>query len=129
MVGSIAVTERTDGVLVIRHDGRRVAPLAAERICAWLEDHGEQIAHVRRSVRMEAHWIEAYHQGAHAAATAIAKVAFIVHVSRRPWVVKPLPLDRVADPRLKALLQVHQQEPDKLVRAAAAMGAFTTSSL
>jgi transcriptional regulator with XRE-family HTH domain len=128
-LGWIAVTERADGVLVIRHDGRRVAPLAAERICEWLEDHTEHIAHVRRGVRMEGHWIEAYHQGAHAAATAIAKVAFIVHVPRRPWVVKPLPLDRVADTRLKSLLHVHQHEPDKLVRAAAAMGAFTTSSL
>lgn len=128
-LGWIAITERADGVLVIRHDGRRVAPLAAERICEWLEDHAEHIAHVRRSVRMEGHWIEAYHHGAHAAATAIAKVAFIVHVPRRPWIVKPLPLDRITDARLKSLLQVHQREPDKLVRAAAAMGAFTTSSL
>jgi|SRR5579862_3170850 len=128
-LGWIALTERADGVLVIRHNGRRLAPLAAQRICEWLEDHAERVPHVRRSVCMEGHWIEAYHQGAHAAATAIAKVAFIVHVPRRPWVVKPLPLDRVADTRLKALLQVHQSEPDKLVRAAAAMGAFTTSSL
>lgn len=128
-LGWIAVTERADGVLVIRHDGRRVAPLAAERICEWLEDHTEHIAHVRRGVRMEGLWIEAYHQGARAAATAIAKVAFIVHVPRRPWIVKPLPLECVADTRLKSLLQVHEQEPDKLVRAAAAMGAFTTSSL
>jgi transcriptional regulator with XRE-family HTH domain len=128
-LGWIAATERADGVLVIRHDGRRVAPLAAERICEWLADHAEQIAHVRRSVGMNGHWIEAYHHGAHAAATAITKVAFIVHVPRRAWMVRPLPLDSVADPRLSALLRVHRQEPEQLVRAAAAMGAFTTSSL
>ena len=128
-LGWIAVTERADGVLVIRHDGRRVAPLAAERICQWLGNRAEHTLHVRRSVRMDGHWIEAYHQGAQAAATAIAKVAFIVHVSRRPWVVKPVSLDRVDDARLKALLRSHEQQPDKLVRAAAEMGAFTTSSL
>lgn len=129
VLGWIALTERADGVLVIRHDGRRVSPLAAERICEWLEDRAEQLMHVRRSVLIEGQWVEAYHQGARAAATAVAKVAFIVHVPRRPWMVKPLLLDRVTDSRLMALLQVQQQEPDKLVRAAAAMGAFTTSSL
>ncbi len=128
-LGWIAVTERSDGVLVIRHDARRIAPLAAERICEWLEDRGEHIGHVRRSIQMEGHWIEAYHHGAHAAAAAIAKVAFIAHIPRRPWLVRPLPLDSVADPRLRALLQVHRQEPEQLVRAAATMGAFTTSSL
>jgi transcriptional regulator with XRE-family HTH domain len=128
-LGWIAITERADGVLVIRHDGRRVAPLAAERICEWLATHAERVAHVRRRVRMNGHWIEAYHQGAHAAATAIAKVALIVHVPRRPWTVMPLPLDSVTDPRLSALLQVHHRQPEQLVHAAAAMGAFTTSSL
>jgi hypothetical protein len=43
--------------------------------------------------------------------------------------VRLLPLDHIADQRLKTLLEAHQQEPDKLIRAAAATGAFTTSSL
>jgi transcriptional regulator with XRE-family HTH domain len=129
VLGWIAVTERADGVLAIRHDGRRVAPLAAERVCEWLDDRADQIAQVRRSVQMDGHWVEAFHQGAQAAATAIADVAFITHVVRRKWMVRPLPLDSVADPRLKDLLEVHYQQPEQLVRAAAAMGAFTTSSL
>lgn len=129
VLGWLAVTERADGVLVVRHDGRRISPLAAERICEWLEDRAEQIAQVRRSVLMDGQWIDAYHRGARAAATAIAKVAFITHVPRRPWQVRLLPLDHITDQRLKALLEAHQQEPDKLIRAAAATGAFTTSSL
>src|SRR5215469_13506173 len=35
VLGWIAVTERADRTVVIRHDGRRVAPLAAERIQEW----------------------------------------------------------------------------------------------
>lgn len=129
VLGWIAVTERADGTLAIRHDGCRVAPLAAERICEWLEDRADRIVQVRRSVHRDGHWVDAYHQGAQAAATAIAKVAFIVRVARRPWIVNPLPLDSVAEPRLRALLKIHHEQPEKLVRAAAAMGAFTTSSL
>jgi len=129
VLGWIAVTERADGIIAIRHDGRRVAPLAAERICEWLEDRAERVTRVRRSVHMDGKWVDASHQGAQAAAVAIAKVAFIVHVPRRPWTVRPLSLDSITDSRLKALLSVHRQEPEQLVRAAAAMGAFTTSSL
>lgn len=129
VLGWIAVTERGDSTLALRHDGRRVAPLAAERICEWLEDRADQVTQVRRSVHMDGNWVDAHHHGAQAAAAAIAKVAFIVHVPRRPWIVRPLALDLIADPRLQALLQAHSQQPDQLVRAAAAMGAFTTSSL
>jgi transcriptional regulator with XRE-family HTH domain len=63
VLGWLAVTERADGVLVVRHDGRRISPLAAERICEWLEDRAEQIAQVRRSVLMDGQWIDAYHRG------------------------------------------------------------------
>lgn len=129
VLGWIAMTVRADGVVVIRHDGRRVAPLAAERICEWLEDHGERVTRARRSVLIDGHWIEAQHPSAEAAATAIAKVAFIVRVARRPWVMKLLPLDSIMDPRLKTLIQLHAQDPERLVHGAAAMGAFTTSSL
>ncbi len=129
VLGWIAVTERADGMVIIRHDGRRVSPLAAERICEWLEDRADRIPQVRRSVLMDGNWVEAQHQGTRSAATAIAKVAFIVRIARQPWLAKPLALDSVADPRLQALLQVYRQQPEKLVRAAAAMGAFTTSSL
>src|SRR5579862_1115748 len=129
VLGWVAVTTRSDGTISVRHDGRRVAPLAAERICEWLEDHADSIREVRRSVHMDGNWVEACHDSAQVAAIAIANVAFITHVPRRKWIVRPLPLDAIADPRLQALLQVHRQEPDQLVRAAAAMGAFTTSSL
>jgi hypothetical protein len=129
VLGWVGITDRADGVVVVRHDGRNVAPLAAERICEWLEDRVEQIAHVRRSVQVGENWIEAHHSGAHAAADAIAKVALIVRVPHRPWTVRRLPLDAVTDPLLKKLLRIHNQDPVGLVHAAAKMGAFTTSSL
>jgi transcriptional regulator with XRE-family HTH domain len=129
VLGWIAVTERGDGGISIRHDGRRVAPLAAERICDWLEDRADRCEQLRRSILMDGRSIEAHHVNAHAAAAAIAKLAFIVRVPRRPWTVRPLPLDRVTDPRLGALLQAYYDQPRQLVRVAAAMGAFTTTSL
>jgi transcriptional regulator with XRE-family HTH domain len=129
VLGWIAVTERGDSGVSIRHDGRRVAPLAAERICDWLEDRADRLEQLRRSIVMDGRAVEAHHVSAHAAAAAIAKVAFIVRVPRRPWTVRPLPLDRISDPRLGALLEVYREQPRQLVRMAAAMGAFTTSSL
>lgn len=129
MLGWIATTERADGVIIIRHDGRRVAALAAERVCAWLEDRMERVRYVRRIVHMDGTWIEARHPIARAAAFAIGKIALIARVPRRPWQVKRLSLDAVSDPRLVTLLGVYNTAPDKLVHAAAEMGAFTTSSL
>ena len=129
VLGWIAVTLRGDGSLIVRHDGRRIAPRAAERICDWIEDHGDGIVQVRRSVLIDGHWIEAQHPNAQAAALAIAKVALIVRVARRPWKMKLLPVDAITDARLKALIRLYQQEPERLIHGAAAMGAFTTSSL
>jgi len=129
VLGWIAVTERSDGVVIIRHDGRRVSALAAEHVCEWLEDRADRIQTVRRAVHMDAKWIEAAHPSAHLAAAAIAKVALIMRVPRRTWSVKPLPLDSITDPRLVDLMSVWRQAPQDLVHAAAAMGAFTTSSL
>jgi transcriptional regulator with XRE-family HTH domain len=129
VLGWVGATERWDGVIVVRHDGRHVAPLAAERVCEWLADRADRISSVRRAVLVNGQWIEAHHAGAHAAAEAIAKVALIVRVSRRPWTVARLPLDGITDPLLKQLLRIHRQNPDSLVHAAASIGAFTTSSL
>jgi len=129
VLGWIAITDRADGVVVIRHDGRRVAPLAAERICEWLDDCADRIPQVRRAIHMEGRWIEAHHPEARAAAAAIAKVAFIVRIPRRAWIINPLPLDSITDARLADLLRTHYQAPDKLVHAAADMGAFTTSNV
>jgi transcriptional regulator with XRE-family HTH domain len=127
VLGWIGLVDRADGVVVVRHDARRVARLAAERACEWLDDRADRIASVRRSVHMEGRWIEAMHDGAHLAASAIAKVAFISRVLRRPWNVTQLPLGAIVDPRLSALLRAHQQAPGELIHAAAEMGAFTTS--
>jgi transcriptional regulator with XRE-family HTH domain len=129
VLGWIAVTEQDGGGLLIRHDGRRVAPLAAERICTWLEDHTDRIPQVNRGILMDGLWVEAHHGSVSEAAMAIGKVASIVRLTRRPWMIRPLPLDGVTDPRLKALLEVYHRQPTELVHAAAAMGAFTTSSL
>lgn len=129
VLGWVAVTERGDRTVVIRHDGRRVAPLAAERIQAWLDDRADRIAHVRRLVHMDDQWVEAHHATADSAAAAIARIAFILRIPRRPWVVKPLPLDDLADPLLRELMSVYLQSPHQLIHTAAKLGAFTTSNL
>jgi transcriptional regulator with XRE-family HTH domain len=127
VLGWIGLVDRADGVVIVRHDARRVARLAAERACDWLDDRADRISHVRRSVHVEGRWIEATHAGAHLAASAIAKVAFISRVLRRPWNVMQLPFASITDSRLLALLRAHHEAPEKLIHAAAEMGAFTTS--
>ncbi|HYL47764.1 MAG TPA: hypothetical protein VET84_00205 [Stellaceae bacterium] len=129
VLGWIAVTERADRTVVIRHDGRRVAPLAAERIQEWLDECADRIRHVRRLVHMDRQWIEANHTSADAAATAIARIAFILRVTRRPWRVNALPLQQISDPLLVELMSVYHQTPQQLIHAAARLGAFTTSNL
>ena len=129
VLGWIAVTERADGAVAIRHDGRRVAPLAAERICDWLDYRTDRAPQIARSINMDGSWIEAQHANAQSAAAAIAKVAFISRIERRPWIVNPMPLDAVTHPRLLALLKAYHEAPGQIVHAAAAMGAFTTSNL
>ena len=129
VLGWIALTERPDGVVLLRHDGRRLAPLAAERACEWLGNHADAIPEVRRAVRTGGRWIEACHPDAGTAAAALARVAFLSRAPHRPWVVKPLPLGAVSDARLGALLGAWRAAPDRIVHAAAASGAFTTSHL
>jgi transcriptional regulator with XRE-family HTH domain len=128
VLGWIAVTERADNTVVIRHDGRRVAPLAAECICEWLDDHSDQVHHVRRLVHLDQRWVEANHSSA-AAAAAIARVAYILRIPRRPWVVRRLALNAITDPLLDELMRIYNQAPDQIVHAAARLGAFTTSNL
>jgi transcriptional regulator with XRE-family HTH domain len=129
VLGWITLTERSDGVVVIRHDGRRVAPAAAEAICEWLYNCADRVRSIRRVVHLDGRWIEAHHPDARVAAAAIEKVAFIVGVRRGAWSMKALSLGSITDQRLAALLRAHQEAPEKIVHAAAAMGAFTTSSL
>lgn len=129
VLGWVAVTERADGTVVIRHDGRRVAPLAAERIQEWLDECSDRIRHVRRLVHMDRQWVEANHTGADAAGAAIARIAFILRVARRPWTVKPLSLDQISDPLLSELMSTYHQAPHQMIHAAAKLGAFTTSNL
>lgn len=129
MLGWIAVTEEANGAVMIRHDGRRVAPSAAEACCDWLYDSAGRICSLRRAVHLQGQWVEAIHLSPEHAAAAIEKVAFIVRIRRRPWRVTRLPLALVTHPRLGALLHSHTQAPDHVVHAAAEMGAFTTSSL
>lgn len=129
MLGWIAITDRSNGEVMIRHDGRRVAPLAAEACCEWLSDCAPRVRVVRRAVHMDRQWVEAVHHTARHAAAAIEKVAFIVGIHRKPWRVARLPLDAVTHPRLKALLGNYSRDSDHIVHAAAEMGAFTTSSL
>jgi len=128
VLGWIALTEHA-GRVAIRHDGRRVAPLAAERIGLWLEENAARIGRVKRGVLMDGLLVEAHHGSAYEAANAIGRVASIVKITRRTWSVRPLALESITDARLKALLDAYRRQPAQLVHAAAAMGAFTTSSL
>ena len=129
VLGWIGVTERSDGSIIVRHDGRRISALAAERACEWLEDREDTAARVRRMVHVDGKWVEAEHSTAHAASFAIGKAAFIVGIRRMPWLVTRKRLDDVADPRQVALLRVARTAPGKLLHAAAEMGAFTTTSV
>jgi transcriptional regulator with XRE-family HTH domain len=129
LLGWIAITSRADGVVTIRHDGKRVTRSAAERACHWLEEHSDQIQFVRRVIRVERKWIETLHANATLAAEAIAKVAYIIRLPRRRWEVTPLRLEAVNDGRLVELLRVYRQSPEHLIHAAASTGAFTTSNV
>jgi transcriptional regulator with XRE-family HTH domain len=130
ILGWIAVTVQADNVVVIRHDGRRIAPLAAERACEWLRSRRERTARIKRAVHMEGRWIDAFHDTAELAVVALERIAFIVRIPRRRWKVTRLPLDDVKQyPLLSNLLLVHGHAPDKIVHAAADSGAFTVSGV
>jgi transcriptional regulator with XRE-family HTH domain len=129
VLGWIAVTIRSDDVVVVQHDGRRVAPVAAERVCEWLKSRDERASLVRRMILMEGRWIDAYHDTLELAAAAMARIAFIVRAPRRRWNVTRLPLTEVKDPLLSQLLCVYRRTPDKVIHAAADLGAFTVSGV
>jgi transcriptional regulator with XRE-family HTH domain len=129
VLGWIAVTVRSDDVVVIQHDGRRVAPVAAERVCEWLKSRDERTSLVRRMIQMEGRWIDAYHDTPELAAAAMARIAFIVRGPRRRWNVTRLPLTEIKDPLLSELLCIYRRTPDKVIHAAADMGAFTVSGV
>jgi len=129
ILGWIALTDRPGGIPIIRHDGKRVASLAAERLCEWLEDRADRFGIVRRCVYTNGQWVDAPHAGARPAAIAIQRAAFILAKPRRQWSLNRLSLDSITDPLLRQLLQVYHQSPEALVHSAASFGAFTTSSL
>lgn len=128
-LGWVAVTRRIDDVVVVRHDARRVAPLAAERFGQWLEPRADGIREFKRIIQVEGTQLEARHDTSEQTIAALARVAFILKRPRRSWQITQLSLQAVKDKTLQALLRVHGSEPDKLVHAAASMGAFTTSSV
>ncbi len=129
MQGWIAVTVSRASAIMIRHDGRRIAPLAAERLCEWLHAACAQAAAVRRQVHIDKEWVDAEHDSPELAAAAIERIAFIVRAPRKRWSVAELPLDAVSHPSLKNLLAVYRRAPDKIIHAAAEMGAFTMSGV
>jgi transcriptional regulator with XRE-family HTH domain len=129
ILGWIAVTVQPDDVVTIRHDGRRVARLAAERVCEWLRSGAGNPALVRRAINLDGRWVDADHDTAELAASAVEKIACIVRAPRRRWNVTRLPLDAINHPRLQKLLDIHRDAPDKIIHAAADMGAFTVSGV
>jgi len=127
--GWIALTVRPEGSLLVRHDGRKLAPLAAERLGEWLAGRGDRGAPVRRAIHIEGRWAEVTHENSGQAIAAIIRLAIIAASPRQRWTVRQLSLDAVADPRLRELLRLHGEAPDNIVHDAAAIGAFTTSSV
>jgi transcriptional regulator with XRE-family HTH domain len=129
ILGWIAVAADAGGVVIVRHDGRRVAPLAVECLCEWLTRRRAHAPAVVRLVQIEGSWVEARHDSVDLAVAALEKLAFIVSKPRRPWSVTRLPLDAITHDRLQLLLRVHRETPDQVIHTAAAVGAFTDSSL
>jgi transcriptional regulator with XRE-family HTH domain len=129
ILGWIAVSVAADGIVAVRHDGRRVAPLAAESLCEWLLRRRALTPAVLRSINIEGIWLEARHDSVDLAVEALQRVAFIVRRPRRPWVVKQLPLDSITDDRLRLLLRIHGEAPDQVIQTAATVGAFADSSI
>jgi sarcosine oxidase delta subunit len=127
--GWIAVTVRPDGGMLVRHDGRKLAQLAAERLCDWLTERGDRGSLARRAVHIEGRWVEVADDTVTHVITAIADLAIITRSQRRPWTIEQLPLDAIEDPRLLELLRIHGETPDKIIHRAAAIGAFTTSGV
>jgi len=129
IVGWIAVTIDADRSIAVRHDGRQVAPLAAEGLCNWLRQQHAAVSGVMRSIQIDGKWLEARHDTVDRAIEALEKVAFIVRKPRRKWTVNRLPLDDIRNERLKRLLQIHRETPEQLIHRAAEIGAFTDSSM
>jgi transcriptional regulator with XRE-family HTH domain len=129
VLGWIAVTVLPDESIAIRHDGRRLAPLAAERACDWLRARADRTHLLERAIHIEGRWIEARHDGVDSAIAAISRLAFIVRNPRQHWTVTPLPIDSIGDGRLIELLHIHAAAPETIIHAAAAMGVLTVSSV
>lgn len=130
VLGWIAVTIRANGRITVSHDGRRIAPLAAERVCEWLRANGGGASEIERAIHMEGQWIEARHDTAELAAFALEKIALIVRTPRRRWQVTQLPLDDAKKyPLLRDLLRIHRETPSEIIHAAANKGAFTVSGV
>jgi transcriptional regulator with XRE-family HTH domain len=129
ILGWIAVTVRQDGAVTVRHDARRIAPLAAEHFCEWLSRRRNSTPVVMRSIQIEDRSVEARHDTVDLALEAVARAAFIVRNPRRLWNMKRLPLDRISDETLSTLLRVHYESPDQVIHSAAEIGAFTSSSV
>ncbi|MGH6981972.1 MAG: hypothetical protein ACREFC_12275 [Stellaceae bacterium] len=134
ILGWIAVTVTAELTIAFRHDGRRVAPLAAENLCDWLlcdwlMKQRSSVPTIIRSIQIDGKWVEARHDTVERAIEALHKVAFIVRKPRRPWTVNRLPLEDIRNERLKLLLQIHRETPEQLIHRAAEIGAFTDSSM
>ena len=129
MLGWIAVTVRADGIVCVRHDGRRVASYAIEALCEWLELRRAVTPAVVRSINIDGNWLDARHDSVDLAVAAFQRVAVIVRKPRRPWKVKRLPLDSITDERLKLLLKIHREAPDQVIHTAASVGAFVDSNI
>jgi hypothetical protein len=127
--GWIAVAIRPNDAVVVRHDGRKIAVRAVERVCDWLVENVDPTALVTRAIHVDGGWVESEPEPPASVIAAIEQAALIFARPRRPWIIKRLSIDTVEDARLQELLRISRREPDKIIHAAAMIGALTTSSV
>jgi transcriptional regulator with XRE-family HTH domain len=128
MLGWVAINLEGDGTLVARHDGRHVAPLAAESLSDWLARRPE-VERVVRLVQIDGELLTARHDSVELAIEALQRIAFIVRRPRQEWEVKRVSPDSVTNARLRRLLRIYHESPDQVIPAAVESGALTDSSL
>lgn len=129
ILGWIAISTSPKGVVTLRHDRRRIAPLAAESVCDWLRRRRAETRLIVRSIHVDGGWLDTQHDSVELAIEAISGAASIMQKQRRPWLVERLPLASITNSRLIRLLHIYREVPDQVVDRAAAIGALTDSSI
>jgi transcriptional regulator with XRE-family HTH domain len=128
-LGWIALTISTDNNVVVEYDRWTIAALAAEQACEWLSERDGRIGGAKRRIHVESRWIEIPHDPPNSIISAVSDAGVVRSKLPRPWDITRLPVNGVTHPLLQHLLRVHNEAPDRLIDAAAAVGALSTSNV